>query len=800
MKHLRQILAASIAISGLQMIYGRPSSEITGETQRGDVQEKIFLQTDKPGYVSGDTIRFRAWLLDAKDERVLNDFSRYLYVELHNPYGGCEKRVKIKERDGMFQGIIPLDSELPESGYTLGAYTLFMENLPASSFYRQPVDIASGFGARHKIEATLEGRKLTVRLTDKSTGAPVECREVKVSDSRRAEPLRIVHNRSSASVRVPDDVDVVKVSFDNYEKYIPLPAGDEGMRMELHPEGGRLMPGGVNAVAFRVYDRFGRWLDSEGYVENGAGERVAEFKSGHSGYGVFHMEPVAGEDYTAVVGEKRFALPAVSESGAALHVQSARKDKVAVDVMGEVPREGLLRIERRGEVLLERGIDSFPVSIDRSELGDGLIAFILEDSEGKAVSSRLIYNGEGDTTTPVLLQQDLMTYVDDLPYYLSTPKGRLELDGMLIAQRSERYEPVDGELKYPVEIGGEISGNIRSRWKGKPIEEATLNVIAPALNFGMEAESDANGDVYVNGFDWPDGTAFICQALGKKGQLEHNFTIKEDEFPVVKALPMRPELKEDNYDDLLAHYSGDAMMLQELVVTAAPDDEKAQEILKRALGVRILGSDDFHDRSITTYEEAIRDIPTLIVRNGAIVSTRAGGIGKPYSPVEIWIDGTVWTPPSSMMGSSGSNDTEAYRSMMQSTARSTANLRVPTGAESTRRGVVVSGSGGRIRGGGTVSVSQLSELEGVLPFSGVATIEYVPSRLALYLSNAAAHNGGALLITTKGGKDSPWNKDFFKQVHMPLGYQNDPAARAAWPEAAGRPDYTIDSSGRLRAR
>ena len=58
------------------------------------IQEKIILVTNKDGYAAGDTIRFRAFLLDAASERQLKDFSQYIYVELIDPLGATFDRVK----------------------------------------------------------------------------------------------------------------------------------------------------------------------------------------------------------------------------------------------------------------------------------------------------------------------------------------------------------------------------------------------------------------------------------------------------------------------------------------------------------------------------------------------------------------------------------------------------------------------------------------------------------------------------------------------------------------------------------
>ena len=70
-------------------------------------QEKIHLQTDRGIYMSGETLWFRAHLVDALMLKQANA-SRYVYVELVNPLGNLVERVKIRPDSlGCFYGHIP---------------------------------------------------------------------------------------------------------------------------------------------------------------------------------------------------------------------------------------------------------------------------------------------------------------------------------------------------------------------------------------------------------------------------------------------------------------------------------------------------------------------------------------------------------------------------------------------------------------------------------------------------------------------------------------------------------------------
>ena len=90
-------------------------------------QEKIYLHTDKPYYISGERIFFRAHLADASTH-IPATASRYVYVELINPVDTVVTRVKIRQDEGAFHGYLLIPDDVPEGDYTMRAYTTYMRS------------------------------------------------------------------------------------------------------------------------------------------------------------------------------------------------------------------------------------------------------------------------------------------------------------------------------------------------------------------------------------------------------------------------------------------------------------------------------------------------------------------------------------------------------------------------------------------------------------------------------------------------------------------------------------------------
>jgi len=103
-------------------------------------QEKLYLHTDKPYYMSGERIWFRAHLVGAASH-VPAITSKYVYVELINPIDAIVTRVKILEDGGAYHGHLLIPDTIPEGDYTIRAYTTFMRSQDENYFFTKIIHI-----------------------------------------------------------------------------------------------------------------------------------------------------------------------------------------------------------------------------------------------------------------------------------------------------------------------------------------------------------------------------------------------------------------------------------------------------------------------------------------------------------------------------------------------------------------------------------------------------------------------------------------------------------------------------------
>ena len=103
-------------------------------------QERIYVHTDKACYAAGDTIWFRAHLVDAATNKPISR-SRFMNIELYDRSADTlvNRMIVRCDSDGVFANAILLSRKLFSGLYTLVAYTQWMRNFSADDFFYKPL-------------------------------------------------------------------------------------------------------------------------------------------------------------------------------------------------------------------------------------------------------------------------------------------------------------------------------------------------------------------------------------------------------------------------------------------------------------------------------------------------------------------------------------------------------------------------------------------------------------------------------------------------------------------------------------
>jgi TonB-dependent Receptor Plug Domain len=149
LQHMNRLLLLSVLTYFTQLLPALSQNKTNGVQQVEKLRDfaahypqvKIFLHTDKPYYVSGDTLWFAAYGA-VGPEQTPDTVTATVYVDLYSIKD--EKPIaqqKILLNYGRGAGSIALADSLPSGEYGLRAYSLYMRNFPETDFFQRRIQI-----------------------------------------------------------------------------------------------------------------------------------------------------------------------------------------------------------------------------------------------------------------------------------------------------------------------------------------------------------------------------------------------------------------------------------------------------------------------------------------------------------------------------------------------------------------------------------------------------------------------------------------------------------------------------------
>lgn len=150
---------------------------VHGHAQSG---ERVYVQTDKQSYISGELLWFKLYTTDSDGK--LNAFSKVGYVELLND-SIPEVQVRIDVTNGSGNGWMELPVTLPTGFYRMIAYTRHMQNDGVSVFFEKTISVINPFIPQNEYSKT-EAQTLTFRKEQEIN------KNVVLAADRKSYPLR----------------------------------------------------------------------------------------------------------------------------------------------------------------------------------------------------------------------------------------------------------------------------------------------------------------------------------------------------------------------------------------------------------------------------------------------------------------------------------------------------------------------------------------------------------------------------------------------------------------------------------
>ena len=344
-------------------------------------QEKVFLHFDNTGYFEGETIWFKAYVVNASN--LQRSSSGVLYVDLLSPTGILLQQKKLKivdgQADGCFvlydastqqarakRGILPY----PSGYYEIRAYTQYMLNFDDNIVF---------------------SRIFPIFQKPKDEGRYDESKFITI-------PSEVGNDRPK-----PEKLDDVNVSF--------------------YPEGGHLVDGLPVNMAFKATDSRGYNIDGILKISGGVSEISISAATEHDGMGSLRITPTLSQSITAKFTyqgtDYKVKLPPIEKQGYTISLNDNYKsDSLRLSVDRNVESTGYrlgVTVTCRGKLIhhsqfiMADSITHYDHIINTDGWPLGVCHLVLYSGAGNILSSRNLFHYNMSFTPPSITIDTLRT-------------------------------------------------------------------------------------------------------------------------------------------------------------------------------------------------------------------------------------------------------------------------------------------------------------------------------------------------------------------------------------------------------
>jgi len=408
--------------------------------------EKIYLHFDKPYYAIADTVWFKAYVTE--NQNFLSTISKIVYVDVINQKDSLIQTLKLPVAGGVANGSFPLDQiNYKQGNYHVRAYTMWMLNFDDPAFFNKTFYVGEAIDKEvkthivykntstdklEKIDARVQFKdannkpyanksvswqvvtSYTVIAKGRGTTDANGYLTISMSANQKAE-YQLRNGELITSINTSEK-DIVNNSFQLANAIV-------SKDFQLFPEGGKLIAGLTNKVAFKAIKSDGLGINSKGTVTDSEGKQVAVFAAQHLGMGSFNLPAEAGKAYTANVTyadgtTQSYKLPAVTDAGITISIDNSNAESIAVKIISNDSFYEQNRNKKFYLIAQSKGVicygaqtalstKEFNTTILKSKFPMGIAQFTLFTESGKPLSERLsfihnknILNLAVSTTTP----------------------------------------------------------------------------------------------------------------------------------------------------------------------------------------------------------------------------------------------------------------------------------------------------------------------------------------------------------------------------------------------------------------
>ena len=379
----------------------------------GGIQEKLYVITDKPFYSAGDTIYFSAFLVNSIYFSRTTD-TKFIYVELIDATGNVVQRLRVMGSGGRYHNAIPISTKTTAGKYTLRAYSKWQTNSDEALLFTRQLEIGNYIddAVLTKISYNFDNANKVVASVEVTNNlfAPIPDNTIEYSLCINGRTTRHMTKTDKDgffrfSFRPsPNMSDCIRMNINangrKLDRKIQLPSFEDDFSAKFLPEGGNLIAGIEQVVAFKAIGIDGRAVEVEGSVLTKSGEKVCDIRSEHCGMGKFTLNAQVGETYIATLSTKEgvsrsFTLPVAQPEGCVISLKTDTANRLLLQILTTeiYPRHNLVAIvQSRGIVnyVVEDLSHALRIPLEKLRSGVAQIS-VIDKTTRKVVAQRLFF-------------------------------------------------------------------------------------------------------------------------------------------------------------------------------------------------------------------------------------------------------------------------------------------------------------------------------------------------------------------------------------------------------------------------
>ncbi|MEC3875596.1 TonB-dependent receptor plug domain-containing protein [Chryseobacterium salviniae] len=384
-------------------------------------KEKTYIQTNHVFYKPGEEMYFKIYTVKAENN-LPADQSKAVNFELVDPGGSVVKKAKYEIINGYSEGYFYFNSEMKGGIYKLRAFTNWMKNEDGKNAFEKEITLQKivsprilmklefpkkGYGAGDEVLANFSMRSLSnLPIPFYEGDYTVMHNGEKISEGKLItdkEGKNQLKFRLPAVLKSSDALLTIKINFDGFTESISrnIPIVLNNLDVKFMPEGGTLVNGIEQNIAFKILDAYEKPVDAILEIFNRNHQKVAETAAYNFGMGNFYFTPKRGENYYAKVLRPEnisavYQFPAAKDEGIIFNVNKQNR-KIYFKIISTQEKEITLRGSFREKEIYHKIIpvknEITQLEIPENDLPAGICRFTVYE-DNIPLAERIIFTNE----------------------------------------------------------------------------------------------------------------------------------------------------------------------------------------------------------------------------------------------------------------------------------------------------------------------------------------------------------------------------------------------------------------------